>query len=336
MDNYNFTQAVASTTWTINHGLNANGIALDIIVDNSGTLEKVIPVSVSQIDVNTVEVVFGGVQSGFARLIASELLTELNWTIIDITNLTFIASEYNGLSNISGMDFKRDGTAIYTSTYTNTIFEHQLSTPWDITTITTLTSNKSTSGVDLVPIAVRLSEDGTRMYMLGSTFDDIFQYDLSVPFDITTAVYTSDKLLTSQRSADILSFVFNDDGTKLYVCGTFNSIKPYTLSTPWDITTGTWDNNDFSFVGESLTGIIDVAFDSHGTRMYVIGQGSSRVYQYALSTPYDVSTSSFEVEGLSLGSYDNNPQGLAFSADGTSMYYTGITSDNFHQFDTNI
>ena len=44
MDNYNFTQAVASTTWTINHGLNANGIALDIIVDNSGTLEKVIPV----------------------------------------------------------------------------------------------------------------------------------------------------------------------------------------------------------------------------------------------------------------------------------------------------
>jgi len=69
MAEYNFTQAVAATTWTIAHNLDAAGIIVDVIIDNGGTLEKAIPLTTVETDDNTVTITFPTVQSGFARLI---------------------------------------------------------------------------------------------------------------------------------------------------------------------------------------------------------------------------------------------------------------------------
>jgi len=69
MADYNFTQAVAATTWTITHNMNAAGVAIDVIIDNLGTLEKAFPSSTVETDSNTVTISFPTAQSGFARLI---------------------------------------------------------------------------------------------------------------------------------------------------------------------------------------------------------------------------------------------------------------------------
>lgn len=69
MAEFNHTQAVASTTWTINHNMDAVGVALDTIIDNAGTLEKTFPTSADETDADTITLTFPTAQSGFARVI---------------------------------------------------------------------------------------------------------------------------------------------------------------------------------------------------------------------------------------------------------------------------
>jgi hypothetical protein len=75
-----------------------------------------------------------------------------------------------------------------------------------------------------------------------------------------------------------------------------------------------------------------VFFKSDGTTMYMVGNGHDTVYQYTLSTAWDVSTAIYASKSLSVGAQDASPTGVFFKPDGTTMYIISDSTDRVYQY----
>ena len=105
-----------------------------------------------------------------------------------------------------------------------------------------------------------------------------------------------DSFSVNSEETEPRGLTFNNDGTKMFVIGwTGDDVNEYTLSTGFDVSTS-------SFVDSfSITNTVpgkendprDVKFNSNGTKMFVLGRANDKVYEYTLSTGFDVSTGSF-------------------------------------------
>ena len=69
-----------------------------------------------------------------------------------------------------------------------------------------------------------------------------------------------------------------------------------------------------------------MAFNSDGSKMFVVGNANDDVHEYNLGTDFDVSTAVY-VDGYDTTSRDANACGLAFSSDGTKMFIIGNSSN---------
>lgn len=125
---------------------------------------------------------------------------------------------------------------------------------------------------------------------------------------------------------------FKSDGSKMYICGRFfHKIYQFSLSTPWDPSTATYDTVSKD-VGAQDLNPTDVVFSSDGSKMYVSGSLNDGVWQYALSTPWDLSTATYASKTVSVAARETAIQGLAFSSDGSKMYITGGTNARVDQY----
>jgi DNA-binding beta-propeller fold protein YncE len=100
----------------------------------------------------------------------------------------------------------------------------------------------------------------------------------------------------------------------------------------WDVSAATHTQN-FSVSTQSPTAS-GVFFKPDGTKMYVLEDGISDeiVYQYSLSTAWDVSTASYDSVSFSVGNEDAQTTDLFFSPDGTKMYICGNGSNSILEY----
>ena len=63
------------------------------------------------------------------------------------------------------------------------------------------------------------------------------------------------------------------------------------------------------------SGMYDMAFNGDGTKMYTIAGGSNNhaVFQYSLTTAYNVGTASYDSVSFSVSSQETTPQGVVGS-----------------------
>jgi hypothetical protein len=61
-----------------------------------------------------------------------------------------------------------------------------------------------------------------------------------------------------------------------------------------------------------------------GTAMFVVGDTNNRIFQYTLSTPYDVSTAGVAITSFSTATQETNPNGIDFNPTGTKMFVSGF------------
>ena len=174
--------------------------------------------------------------------------------------------------------------------------------------------------------------------MYTAAADQIRQFDLSVAYDITTAsgAGTADisNELTNNRGV-----YFKDDGTAFYVSGFANvTCYRYNMSVAWDITTATYSNDSFTYtdpVDGSVTFGRGPIFNPEGTRLIVAISGDTdRVLQYFLSTPWDITTASYEARNEILVTVDNTAGGVIFSNDGEKLFFGGVEQDSIFEFST--
>lgn len=254
----------------------------------------------------------------------------------DIANASYdsvsfsVASQETVPNNIG---FNDDGTSMYIiGSDTDAIYQYTLSTAWDLSTASYASKSFSTTD-DVVPRDFTFNNDGTKLYYVGSSSDTVYQYSLSTAYDISTASTDNKSLSVGTQASTPTGVELKSDGTKLYISdGNTDAIYQYSLSTAFDVSTGSYDSVSFSFSSQG-TNTQSIFFTPSGTSLFVCDTANDAVYKYSLSTAWDVSTLSYANESFSLSGQDD-PFGVAFKADGTKMYMVGITNDTVYQYTT--
>jgi hypothetical protein len=65
--------------------------------------------------------------------------------------------------------------------------------------------------------------------------------------------------------------------------------------------------------------------------MYTVGTSNAAVYEYLLTTPWNVGTASY-VQNFSVTAQQTNPRGISFKPDGTTMYIVGAGVNSVHEY----
>ena len=230
------------------------------------------------------------------------------------------------------VQFNNDGTKMYVADdAADTIFEYDLSTAWLVSSAVYNSVNKNISTEETNITGIHFSSDGTKMYMVGTLTDSVYEYDLSVAWDLSTCVYTSPKIKISNEDSSPTSICFNGDGSKMYMIGNLtDDAFQYTLSTPWDITTCNYDSVTIS-LGQD-TNPYGIDFNHDGTKMYVIGIVTNKLFQYDLSVAWDISTVIYSGLFLDITTQDGTPLGFTFKSDGTKVYVLGGGTDDVFEY----
>ena len=191
--------------------------------------------------------------------------------------------------------------------------------------------SKSIGTEETAPAGLFLSPDGLNMYVNGTTGDDVNQYTLSTAFDVSTATYLQSFSTAAQDSAPQDIF-FKPDGLSMFIVGSTNdTVFQYTLSSAFNISTASYASKSFSVTSQD-TLPVGLWFKPDGTVMYVIGTTSDTVFQYTLSTAWDVSTASYASISFSVASQETNATQVNLSADGLTMWILGTTGDDISQY----
>ena len=225
--------------------------------------------------------------------------------------------------------FNTDGTKMFVvGSAGDAVNEYTLSTGFDVSTATFVHSF-SVSSLDTAPQGLAFNTDGTKMFVLGNSGIDVNEYTLSTGFDVSTASFV-DSFSVSSQETNPLGLAFNTDGTKMFVSGTSGAdVNEYTLSTGFDVSTATFVDS-FSVSSQDIAPY-GLAFNTDGTKMFVVGTIGDDVNEYTLSTGFDVSTASF-VDSFSVSSQEAVPVGLAFNTDGTKMFVVGHEGDDVTEY----
>jgi hypothetical protein len=261
-----------------------------------------------------------------------------SWSV-DLSNVTYDSVSFSVASQETSsfdVEFSSDGTKMYVTGFaSDALHQYSLSTAFDLSTASYDNVSLDVNTLGPNPRAIIFNNDGTKMYTVGNTTDDVLQYSLSTAFDLSTASYDSVSFNVASQDATPYDLKFNADGTKMYMIGSTDTVHQYTLSTAFNVGTASYDSVSFSFNAQD-SGTNGMHFNPDGTKIYVVGSSNDSVYQYTLSTGFDVSTTSYDSVSFSIAGQELSPQGLTFSTDGTKMYVVGSRENTVFQYSTGL
>ena len=291
----------------------------------------------------TAENYIGIAKSGAADGDGVVVNTQGTVAILPVVNYILSNASYDSKSfstasqdvTMKAMAFNTDGTKMYLAGTTgDAIYQYSLSTAFDVSTASYDSVSFSVSSQSVFPSAVEFNNDGTKMYVGSSNTNGVFQYSLSSAFDLSTASYDSVSFDPSTQETNVQGIQFNNDGTKLYIIGTANNtVFQYSLSTGFDLSTASYDSVSFSVASQS-TNSHGLEFNNDGTKLFVCDVETDTIYQYDLTTGFDLSTASYSNISFDVSSQDFYPAGMSFNSDGSKMYIVGDDSNYIYQYST--
>ena len=246
------------------------------------------------------------------------------WTMstASYNNVSLDISSYE--TQLHAVFFKSDGKKMYTcGSAGDDINEWNLDTAWDLANAEYLRAF-SVSAQDTYPSDVFFKPDGTRMYVVGDTGNDINEYKMEspagTPWDISTASYVQNFNIGSQET-NPRGIYFRPDGSRFYVIGlNGDAVDEYFC--------GDKRLTDVNSQEANPTGLF---FKSDGSKMFIIGSTGDDVNEYTLGTDWDPSTATW-VRSASVSSQDTTPSGIFFKSDGLTFYVVGLTNDTVYQY----
>ena len=242
-------------------------------------------------------------------------------------------------TDASGLFFKSDGTRLYVAGAGNdSVYQYDLPLAWDVVNAGFGIKAFAVNLQDTAPNDLTFSSDGTKLYVIGSTGDAVYQYTCSTAWDINTAVFNYNssgaygRARVGIQETTPRGLFFKPDGLKLYITGNANdTVYQYSCATAWDVSTASYDSKSFSVAGQEGNPF-GLFFKPDGLKFYIVGSINDTVYQYSCATAWDVSTGSYDSKLFSVVTQESNPQGLFFKSDGTKFYIVGSSTDTVYQY----
>lgn len=174
--------------------------------------------------------------------------------------------------------------------------------------------------------SIFVKPDGTKLYVLDSTLDNVYQYSMTTAHDVASAVYEGNLKITT-ADTDASELFFSNTGTILYILGdSSNAIDAYDLPNAWNIIAGTTNANNIA-TGNTLslfTATWDgMTFSPDGAFLYLTTNPSTsndQIHQYNVATPWNVATATLS-STLNVAPYGLvGAVSLAMNKTGTKMY----------------
>ena len=225
----------------------------------------------------------------------------------DVSSASYVQS-FNTNSyetNNRSVTFKPDGSKMYTIGYqADDVTQYDLSDSWNVASASYVTEF-SVKTEEANPDAVEFKTDGTKMFVTGSSGDDINEYDLSTAWDISTASFSQASSSMGGTETAPKGMAFKPDGTSVWVTGiNSDSVDRYNFSSAWDVSTMSYGNEDIviGFNPESIW------FKSDGSAFYTI-QNQWNAYQWLVGTKL-----------FYVGNEESTPNSVWLKSDGTKMY----------------
>ena len=241
---------------------------------------------------------------------------------------TIVYNSLLAITDINGFSFSNDGFRVFMvrSGVTN-IYEYHCTNSFDISTCS-YDSAFSFADQETVPRGITFNDDGTKVFLVGSTGDDVNEFHCSVGFDVSTCSYDSIFSVSAQDTVPT-DIEFSADGTKMLILGfTGDTVEEYHCSVGFDVSTCSYDST-FG-VGSQESYPNGFAFNNDGTKMFVIGTYGDDVNEYHCSVGFDISTCVFQFSTSTIDSY---PTDIEFSADGTKMFTSELSVDRIREWD---
>ena len=198
----------------------------------------------------------------------------------------------------------------------STVYQHDLSTDHDVSTISQ-TQSYSPSGNR----ALSFSSDGVYMFTVSEVPHTLIKHELSTPWDISSASYISTEIIPKAGNEDYPhSVTWSPDGKKAVITWWENSsdkrLHSYNLTTGWDFSTAT----RIAAVQMNGSSIRDATVSDDGTFMAWASASGSTLYVQEFTTPWDVSTAT---NYLTTNNFTgiSNPDGIHIG--GQYLYISG-------------
>jgi len=202
-----------------------------------------------------------------------------------------------------GFSFNNDGTKMFVvGESSDTVFQYSLLTGFDLSTASYSGVSFLVSAQESQPTGIAFNNDGTKMFIVGSSGDDVNQYSLATAFDISTASFVTNFSVAAQDTIPH-DIVFNNDGTRMFIVGYASDyVNQYSLATAFDISTASFVTN-FSVAAQE-TSPSGIAFNNDGTKMFIVGYVGDDVNEYLMVDAFNFGLA--DVMGLTVdtGDYD--------------------------------
>lgn len=182
------------------------------------------------------------------------------------------------------------------------------------------------------PRCIFFKPDGLKLYVANSNGSTIHQLTLSAAWDVSSLSYTGAvSFSVSAQGADVAGLYIKSDGTKFWTTDyAQDKIFQYSMGTPWDLSTASYDTISFSVATEELTAT-GLSMSSDGTKIYVCGSTSDKIHQYNLGTPFDLSTCSYSGTSVNFVHFESTSGQIFWKPDGTKFWIIGA-SDSTVEF----
>jgi sugar lactone lactonase YvrE len=208
-------------------------------------------------------------------------------TAFNVSTATYVRVFSTAAQDTSPQDvfFKPDGLTMYVIGSTNdTVFQYTLSSAWNISTASYASKSFSVTSQETNPTGLWFKPDGTVMYVIGTTNDTVFQYNLATAWDVSTASYASISFDINSQESTPNQVNLSADGLTMWILGaTGDDINQYALGTAFNVSTAVFENN--FYIGFQETNPQGLFIDSTASnRVYVLGTGTDAVYQYNTAT----------------------------------------------------
>lgn len=151
---------------------------------------------------------------------------------------------------------------------------------------------------------------------------------------IANAFYQNKKFPLQPDITLCVDVEFSSDGTKMYVLSSApnDELLQYNLSTAWDITTAVYSSSDDLSVSSENTSPIGMFFKPDGLSVYIARLSTATVFQYDLTTAWDLSTASYASKSYNPTEVSTELRDVLFNSTGTKMYALSSTNDAVYQY----
>ena len=237
-----------------------------------------------------------------------------------------------------------DGLHLYLAYSGDYIRHYTVTEPFTLTG-NSLQATFNHTSYDSSVYAMEVSPDGRYLYFGGSGKDTIFQFTMGTDWTISSNANNTafspgyeqlNKRLNNifsigSADASVRGFVFNNNGTKLYLCGFGDdNIQQFALSPAYEVGSASYEGAySFSGYGDPYA----VRWNNDGTKLFMVDINDDKIVEYSVENAYDVTSGTITENASYLTtSYESAPTDVAFNSDGTKMFTVGNGGDEINEW----